>query len=47
MHIFVPWSKAFLDVSGVLLIAKNCNDIEGCWYFEAKVTRVKGSFESV
>jgi hypothetical protein len=47
MYIFVAWHKPLLDVSGILLAVENGYNSNGCWYLEAEVTRVEGSFKRV
>jgi hypothetical protein len=40
MYIFVVWRETPLDVYGFLLTVEYGYNSEGCWYFEAEVSRV-------
>jgi hypothetical protein len=47
MYILVTRCEALLNISGSLLAAEDGYDSKSCWYFEAQVCRVQGSFECV
>jgi hypothetical protein len=47
MHIFMTACKALLDVSSFFLAAKNRYDSKGGWNFEAKISWVQDSYESI
>jgi hypothetical protein len=47
VHIFVPGREALLDISSILLTAKNGYNSNGCWDLETKISRVQESFECI